>query len=91
MRPRPPLVPLYGFVEGDTMGVVVLAQPEEPMTDLAARLAEAAAVRVAPGHEGAIRYDGRILDSRATLRSAGIQPLERVDLIWKAAPARTPA
>ena len=44
-------IPLYGFVEGDTLGVVVLARSEDTVRALAARLLEAAALRVAPAGE----------------------------------------
>ena len=75
-------MPLYGFVAGDTLGVVVLVRPEDTFRDLAARLAEAANVRVAGTGPGRILIKGRILDPKTTLRSEGLAPLDRVDLVW---------
>jgi len=84
MSGKAPLVPLYGFVEGDVMGVVVLADLDAPVADLATRLVEAAGVRVAPRAGGEVRLGERALDPRATLRHEGVTPLDRVDLVWRA-------
>jgi hypothetical protein len=87
MTDSQPVMPLYGFVQGDTMGLVVLARPSDTARDLAARLAEAAAVRVAPRvapmESGRIMFRDKILDPKATLRGEGIGPLDRVDLVWR--------
>jgi hypothetical protein len=76
------VMPVYGFVAGDTMGVVVLVRPDETFRDLAVRLVEAAGVRVVGSGRGRISFKGRVLDPRGTLRSEGVAPLDRVDLVW---------
>ena len=76
------VMPVYGFVAGDTMGVVVLVRPDQTFGELAARLSEAASVRAAGTGRGRIAVNGRVLDPRATLRAEGIGPLTRVDLVW---------
>ena len=76
------VMPLYGFVEGDTLGVVVLVRPDDSVRALAARLLEAAALRVAPAGEGRVMAQGQLLDPRSTLRREGIAALDRVDLVW---------
>lgn len=75
-------MPVYGFVAGDTMGVVVLVRPDDTFRELAERLSEAAGVRVAGNGRGRISFNGRILDPRLTLRAEGVTPLDRVDLVW---------
>ena len=80
---RPPVMPVYGFAEGDTMGVVVLVRPDDTARDLAQQLREAVAVRVAPRGEGRVMLRGQLVDPRATLRGEGIGPLDRVDLVWR--------
>jgi hypothetical protein len=75
-------MPVYGFAEGDTMGVVVLVRPDETARDLAQHLRDAVAVRVAPRGEARIMLRGQLVDPRATLRGEGIGPLDRVDLVW---------
>ncbi len=78
-----PMMPVYGFVQGDTMGLVVLVRRDETARDLANRLIEAAGIRVDPPGDGRVMVGQRILDPKATLRSEGIGPLDRVDLVWR--------
>jgi hypothetical protein len=40
------MIPLYGFLEGDTIGLLVLADEEETLASLADKLQSAASVRV---------------------------------------------
>lgn len=77
------VMPLYGFVQGDSMGVVVLARPQESVRELAKKLVEASAVRIRPSGEGRIESAGRLLDPDSTLRKEGIGVLDRVDLVWR--------
>lgn len=74
-------VPLYAFVEGDTLGLVVLAPESETVDELAQRLARAAAPRVALAGELRVRCRGKILPGELTLKEAGVAPLSRVDLV----------
>ena len=76
------VMPLYGFVAGDTMGVVVLARPDDTFRELAARLSEAAGVRVAGAGGAQICIGGRVVDPKLTLRAEGVNPLDRIDLVW---------
>lgn len=74
-------IPLYAFVRGDTLGLVVLAPETEPVADLAKRLARAAAPRVTLEGELRVVHRGRPLPSELSLKEAGIKPLDRVDLM----------
>ncbi len=76
------LMPLYGFVEGDTLGVVVLVRAGDSVRTLAERLVDATALRVSPAGEGRVMAQGLLLDPRSTLRREGIKALDRVDLVW---------
>jgi hypothetical protein len=75
------LIPLYGFVPGDTLGVLVLAQSDDTIQDLANSLAQAVSVRVAVRGSLAIRWGGVELDPTTTLDGAGIRALQRIDLV----------
>jgi hypothetical protein len=77
------VMPIYGFVQGDTMGVVVLARSDGTAADLAEKLMQAAAVRVARRPAFRVMTGARALDLGATLRMQGVQPLDRVDLVWE--------
>ena len=75
------MIPLYGFVAGDSLGVVVLVQDYETIADVALRLQQAAAVRVAPRPRVQLIAHGRPLDPFTTVKLAGLVALDRVDLI----------
>lgn len=78
-------IPLYVFVRGDTLGLVVLAPETESVDDLAQRLARAAAPRVALAGKLRVSHRGKLLEGQLTLSEAGINPLDRVDLLAEAA------
>jgi hypothetical protein len=74
-------IPLYGFVAGDSLGVLVLIDDHDTIGELARRLAQAAAVRVAPRPHAWVYAHGKRLDHDATVLDAGLVALDRVDLI----------
>ena len=76
------VLPLYAFVAGDTMGLVVLGRPEKPVADLAENLLRAASVRVKRRGSFRIMHDDRVLDLQATLGTQGLRLLDRIDLVW---------
>ena len=73
------MIPLYGFLAGDTIGLLILAREDDRVSDLAVRLVQAARVRVVPKPTIRIVHAGRVLEPGWTLREAGISPLDRVD------------
>lgn len=74
------LLPLHGFVEGDSLGVIVLVHDTDKVQDLAAALAAAAAPRVAQVEGRMVFRNGRLLHPDATIAQEGLEPLDRVDL-----------
>ena len=76
------LMPVYGFVQGDTMGIVVLAHADGTTAELAEKLMQATAVRVPRRDNYKVMLGERVLDPAATLRMQGVQLLDRVDLVW---------
>lgn len=79
--PREGLIPLYGFLQGDTLGLLVLAYKGDTITQLAERLQQSARVRVAYRPSVKVLYKGRELDPDLTVETAGIEPLERFDVV----------
>jgi hypothetical protein len=75
------LMPLYGFVRGDTLGVLVLAHEGDTVAALGAQLQQAACMRVAPSKRASVYHDGALLAPHLTLAQAGLSALERVDLV----------
>jgi Toluene-4-monooxygenase system protein B (TmoB) len=74
-------IPLYAFVRGDTLGLVVLASETESVADLAQRLSRAAAPRVSPDPSLRVLHRGKLLRGELTLTEAGVAALDRVDLV----------
>jgi Toluene-4-monooxygenase system protein B (TmoB) len=75
------VIPLYGFLEGDTLGLLVLASPEDTMEALADKLQCAAAVRVARRPHVSVVYGGKPARAGATVATLGMKPLERFDVV----------
>ncbi len=74
------MMPLYGFLDGDTIGLLVLAQTSDTMADLIQKLQSMAAVRVAPRPSLVVRFAGRVVPPELTVSRAGMQPLDRFDV-----------
>jgi len=75
------MIPLYGFLEGDTVVLLVLASSDDTMDRLAERLGQSARVRVPPGKTLRVRWRGRVLGPKQTVKSVGIEALDRFDVV----------
>jgi hypothetical protein len=84
------LVPVYGFVRGDCLGLLVLVHDTDTIAALAASLQQAAATRVAPRERVRVLVRGRVLEPSLTVADAGLTALERVDLVPAPADGATP-
>jgi hypothetical protein len=60
-------LPLYGFREGDTVGLLILADERETVGSLAQKLQEAASLRVIPAERVQLVHRNRVLDPSTTL------------------------
>jgi hypothetical protein len=75
------VIPLYGFLQGDSIGILVLAHDTDTVSELAGRLRRATSVRLEnDGSGGQVRYRGQILNSQLTLTQAGFEALDRFDV-----------
>ncbi len=79
------MIPLYGFLEGDTIGLLVLAYETDTMERLGEKLKQAASVRVRPRPGGQLVFRGKFLDPRALLEETELTALDRIDLRWETA------
>jgi hypothetical protein len=79
-------IPLYGFLEGDTVGLLMLAEEGETILELARKLQDAASIRVARNEEVDFVYDGKAIDPGLTVAQAGLEALDRFDVIWRRKP-----
>ena len=74
------MMPLYGFLEGDTMGLLVLIRGEHTIEDLAEQLRRAARMRVAHAGPLDVWYMGRVLPAAQTVEACGLRPLDVVNV-----------
>ena len=74
-------IPLYCFVEGDSLGVLVMVEDHDSVAELAQRAQQAAAVRVAPRQHATVYAHGAILDRDATVKEVGLIALDRIDVV----------
>ena len=75
------LTPLYGFLEGDTIGLLILAHDSDSIEGLATKLLSAARVRVPRISGPKVKFRDRVLDPRLTVTQAGLSPLDRFDVV----------
>jgi len=74
-------IPLYGFLEGDTIGLLIVAEETETVQALAQKLQEEASIRVAPREKVQVVYKEKVLAPSLTLAQAGVEALERFDVV----------
>ena len=74
-------VPLYGFLQGDTVGLLILADGEDTLEALAQKLQAAASLRVAARDHVQVVYKDKTMDPAMTVAQAGFEALDRFDVI----------
>ena len=75
------LVPLYGFLKGDSIGLLVLVHDTDTVAEIGRKLQTAAAIRVPPNRTTNVFHAGRCLAPDLTVARAGLTALERVDVV----------
>jgi Toluene-4-monooxygenase system protein B (TmoB) len=76
-------IPLYGFLEGDTIGLLLLAEEGETVLQLARKLQDAANIRVARSDKIGLNYNGKSIDPGLTIAQAGFEAMDRFDVVWR--------
>ena len=74
-------IPLYGFLQGDTVGLLILADEGDTLQSLAQKLQDAASLRVARRDRVQVIYNDKAMDPAITIAQAGFQALDRFDVI----------
>lgn len=77
------LIPVYGFLEGDTIGLLILAHGDEKISDLANKLLSAAGVRIKNRGDSGLFHEGKLLDPDLPIESTSIKALDRIDVRWR--------
>ena len=74
-------IPLYGFLQGDTVGLLIMADEAETVQALGRKLQDAASLRVAATKHAQVVYNDNKIDPALTVAQAGFQALDRFDVI----------
>ena len=74
------MIPLYGFLEGDTIGLLVLADAKDTIAAVAEKLRRSARLRAEIEGPIAVVHCGRALELGETVERAGLAPLDRIDV-----------
>jgi len=74
-------VPLYGFLQGDTVGLLILAEDADTLEALAQKLQAAASLRVAATDPVRVVYNDKTMDPTLTVAQAGFEVLDRFDVL----------
>jgi hypothetical protein len=80
------MIPLYGFLQGDSVGLLVLAEEQDTAAELAEKLQSAARIRVRPDAPMRVVYQGEIISANTTVVQAQMGALDRFDVIRAEAP-----
>jgi hypothetical protein len=75
------MIPLYGFLQGDCIGLLVLAEESDTAGDLVEKLQSAARIRVTPEAKMKVVYQGVIVGPQTTVTQAQMGALDRFDVI----------
>jgi hypothetical protein len=74
-------LPLYTFVYGDSLGLILLVDAAHTIDEVATRAQRAASMRVAPSPAVHVYHGDRRLDPTSTVVGAGLGPLDRIDIV----------
>jgi hypothetical protein len=74
-------IPLYGFLQGDVVGLLILAEDVDTIRTLANKLQDAASLRVAGRDKVDVVFNSKVIDPAITVAQAGLQALDRFDVI----------
>ena len=75
------MIPLYGFLEGDTIGLLILADEGDTAAALAQKLQVSAQVRLKPKTRVVLLHNGRSVDPQMTVAQARMEALDRFDVV----------
>jgi len=77
------VIPLYGFLQGDSLGLLVFGFADQTIADLATKLQNAAAVRVELKEDLVVLAEGKVLNPALTVSQVGLTALDRFDVQYR--------
>jgi hypothetical protein len=81
------MIPVYAFLEGDSLGLLIFTYEEETVVALAEKVRTSARCRVNPGtaRQLSVFLEGKELDRFAKVHECGITPLSIIEVRRSAA------
>ena len=80
------MIPLYGFLQGDTIGLLVLADESDTASDLIQKLQVSARVRMKPRSKMKLVHKDQPIDPQMTMTQARMEALDRIDVVETESP-----
>ena len=77
------MIPVYGFLEGDSLGLLIFAYEYDSISELANKVAAAASVRVLMEGPFTLKFAGENIEDSLTVKELGLQPLDMIEVIPK--------
>lgn len=74
------LVPLYGFLQGDTIGLLILAKQNDSISMVIEKLVVSAAVRTRRHAHYRLFFNGRVLAPELSVKEAGLTALDQIEV-----------
>lgn len=76
------MIPLYAFLEGDSVGILLFSSKNDSMVELVHKLLAAAAVRVAanPAAEYQVYAKDELVSAQATVGQLKLKPLDKIEV-----------
>ena len=75
------MIPLYGFLQGDTIGLLILVDENDTVGDLIEKLQTSARVRTKPRPKVKLVHNGQPVDPQVTVAQARMEALDRIDVM----------
>lgn len=70
------VIPFYGFLEGDTLGLLILAEENETIESLAQKVLRSGALRVSQKRDMRVIHQGIELPFEITVKESGMKVLD---------------
>lgn len=75
------MIPVYGFLAGDTLGILLLLEEDDNAREIVAKLQRSSRLRVSPRADLCVVHAGVVIDPGARLADTPIESLDRVDVV----------
>jgi hypothetical protein len=75
------MFPVYGFLEGDTLGILLFAYEDETVASLTNKLQMSARPRVPEKKKPALLFNGKVLLEDLLIANTPIKALDRIDVV----------